>query len=300
MAEVAALASLRWAASPVVKKLIAEASTYLGVAMARELQDLETTVLPQFDLVIEAAEQSPHRDKVKAFLQRLKEAFYDAEDLLDEHEYNILERKAKGGSNSVKATTFLKPLRAATSRARNLLGENRKMIDKMNELKAILVEARTFRELLVLQSVNTAGWPAVPKPAVPPAITTSQPTSEVFGRDKDRDRIVDILLSNKTSDEASSVKHSGLAIIGVGGMGKSTLAQYVYNDKRIETYFDVRMWVCISRKLDVHRHTQEIVESARKGECLRVNNLDTLQYKLREILQSSKRFLLVLDRKSVV
>lgn len=295
MAEVAALASLRWAASPVVKKLIAEASTYLGVAMARELQDLETTVLPQFDLVIEAAEQSPHRDKVKAFLQRLKEAFYDAEDLLDEHEYNILERKAKGGSNSVKATTFLKPLRAATSRARNLLGENRKMIDKMNELKAILVEARTFRELLVLQSVNTAGWPAVPKPAVPPAITTSQPTSEVFGRDKDRDRIVDILLSNKTSDEASSVKHSGLAIIGVGGMGKSTLAQYVYNDKRIETYFDVRMWVCISRKLDVHRHTQEIVESARKGECLRVNNLDTLQYKLREILQSTKRFLLVLD-----
>ena len=173
MAEVAALASLRWAASPVVKKLIAEASTYLGVAMARELQDLETTVLPQFDLVIEAAEQSPHRDKVKAFLQRLKEAFYDAEDLLDEHEYNILERKAKGGSNSVKATTFLKPLRAATSRARNLLGENRKMIDKMNELKAILVEARTFRELLGLPSVNTAGWPAVPKPAVPPAITVT-------------------------------------------------------------------------------------------------------------------------------
>ncbi|KAL6846292.1 hypothetical protein ACP4OV_023740 [Aristida adscensionis] len=289
-----ALASLRWVASPVVKKLIAEASTYLGVDIARELHDLETIVLPQFDMVIEAAEQSPHQDKVKAFLQRLKDAFYDAEDLLDEHEYILLERKAKGGSNAVKAT-FLKPLRAATSRARNLLGENRKMIDKMNELKAILAEARTFRELLGLSSVNTAGWPAMPKPVVPPAITTSQPTSKVFGRDKDRDRIVDILLSNKSSDEGSSVNHSGLAIVGVGGMGKSTLAQYVYNDKRIEAHFDVRMWVCISRKLDVHRHTQEIVEAATKAECPRVNNLDTLQYKLRERLQSSKRFLLVLD-----
>eukprot|EP00267_Zea_mays_P056947 XP_023156983.1 putative disease resistance RPP13-like protein 1 [Zea mays] len=244
---------------------------------------------------------SPHRGILEAWLRRLKEAYYDAEDLLDEHEYNVLEGKAKSekslllgehGSSST-ATTVMKPFHAAMSRARNLLPQNRRLISKMNELKAILTEAQQLRDLLGLPHGNTVEWPAAAPTSVP--TTTSLPTSKVFGRDRDRDRIVDFLLGKTTTAEASSAKYSGLAIVGLGGMGKSTLAQYVYNDKRIEECFDIRMWVCISRKLDVHRHTREIIESAKKGECPRVDNLDTLQCKLRDILQESQKFLLVLD-----
>ncbi|CAD6268639.1 unnamed protein product [Miscanthus lutarioriparius] len=297
-----ALSGLRWPASPIINKLLADATDYLSVDLVRELQKLEATVLPQFDLVIRAAEKSSHRGKLEAWIRRLKEAFYDAEDLLDEHEYNLLKRKAKSGKDpmvgedeaSSIASTIMKPLRAAKSRARNLLPENRKLINKMKELKDILLEAKELRDLLGLPHGNTVDWtPAVPGTVVP--TTTSLPTSKVFGRDRDRDRIVDFLLGNTTTEEASSSRYSSLAIVGTGGMGKSTLAQYVYNDRRIEECFDVRMWICISRKLDVRRHTQEIIESAKKGECPCVDNLDTLQCKLRDILQQSQKFLLVLD-----
>ncbi|KAJ1285709.1 hypothetical protein BS78_03G297700 [Paspalum vaginatum] len=258
--------------------------------MARELQELETTVLPQFDLVIEAAEKSPHREKLKAWLQQLKGAFYDAEDLLDEHEYNLLKRKAKSGKGSLLGEDD------SSIKARNLLPDNRRLIDKLNELKAILAKAKEFRELLGVPAGNTAGCSAAPTTVVPPpSPMTSVPTTKVFGRDQDRDHIVDILLNKTTPPDASSSGYSGLAIIGVGGMGKSTLVQYVYNDSRIEEHFDARMWVCISRKLDIHRHTRELIESASKGECPRVDNLDTLHYKLRDTLQNSQRFLLVLD-----
>ncbi|XP_008662414.1 putative disease resistance RPP13-like protein 1 isoform X1 [Zea mays] len=296
-----ALVGLRWAASPIVKELLTKASAYLSVDMVREIERLQDTVLPQFELVIQAAQKSPHRGKLESWLRRLKEAFYDAEDLLDEHEYNVLKAKAKSGKgpllredeSSSTATTVMKPFHSAMNRARNLLPGNRRLISKMNELKAILTEAQQLRDLLGLPHGNTVECPAAAPTSVP--TTTSLPTSKVFGRDRDRDRIVKFLLGKTTTAEASSTKYSGLAIVGLGGMGKSTLAQYVYNDKRIEECFDVRMWICISRKLDVHRHTREIIESAKKGECPRVDNLDTLQCKLRDILQQSKKFLLVLD-----
>ncbi|CAL4905091.1 unnamed protein product [Urochloa decumbens] len=284
-----ALAGLRWVASPIASKLIAEASAYLSMDMVLELQELESTILPQFELVIEAAEKSPHKGKLEKWLRDLKAAFYDAEDVLDEHEYNNLKRNTKQSKWEAMAFGSSWP----PGKLANLCPANRRLLHQVNKLKNTLVKTKSFRQQLgVLPAVGGCGS------QVTPIVTrheTSFRSSKVLGRDMDRNRIIQFLTDDEVSARSGSAGISSLAIVGLGGMGKSTLAQYVYNDKRVEGYFDVRMWVCISRKLDVRSHTLEIIQSAAKEECPNIDNLDTLQYKLRDTLQKYERFLLVLD-----
>ncbi|KAJ0045404.1 hypothetical protein Pint_05213 [Pistacia integerrima] len=63
----------------------------------------------------------------------------------------------------------------------------------------------------------------------------------VIGRDDDKSKVIKLLLE---SNEIENV--SVIPIVGLGGIGKTTLAQLVYNDKKIINHFNLRMWVCVS------------------------------------------------------
>ncbi|KAK3127787.1 hypothetical protein QOZ80_7AG0578440 [Eleusine coracana subsp. coracana] len=86
---------------------------------------------------------------------------------------------------------------------------------------------------------------------------------------------------------------SVLPIVGIGGVGKTTLAQLVYNDSRVKAHFVVRIWVCVSDFFDKRRIIKEIIQSISgtdKGSC----SLSVLQEELVDQLKDEK-FLLVLD-----
>ncbi|CAM0953116.1 unnamed protein product [Alopecurus aequalis] len=85
-----------------------------------------------------------------------------------------------------------------------------------------------------------------------------------------------------------------LPIVGIGGVGKTTLAQFIYNDTRVKSHFDVRLWVCVSDIFDKRRITKEIMESLTGEEFMSSGSLDALHVDLKEKLMSEK-FLLVLD-----
>ncbi|KAL8532124.1 hypothetical protein ACS0TY_008659 [Phlomoides rotata] len=83
------------------------------------------------------------------------------------------------------------------------------------------------------------------------------------------------------------------AIQGMGGLGKTTLAQMVYNDERTQRRFDLRIWVCVSDDFSVAGIVRAILESIEGGGC-NISTLDPLQRRLQEKLRG-RRYLLVLD-----
>jgi hypothetical protein len=123
---------------------------------------------------------------------------------------------------------------------------------------------------------------------------TLAPTSvvteaHVYGRDSDKEALLEFLVGDKHSDAQLSV----IPIIGMGGMGKTTLAQLVYNDKKVQSFFDLKAWACVSQDFDAVRVTKAILKSmsASGGDD---NNLNLLQVKLKQKLEG-KKFLVVLD-----
>ncbi|XP_028782300.1 putative disease resistance RPP13-like protein 1 [Neltuma alba] len=79
----------------------------------------------------------------------------------------------------------------------------------------------------------------------------------------------------------------------MGGIGKSTMAQVVYNDERVKREFELKAWVCVSEEFDVVGVTKLILEAFSLGGHY-TNDLNSLQAKLKEMF-CGKKFLIVLD-----
>ncbi|KAJ6889210.1 disease resistance protein RGA3 isoform X6 [Populus alba x Populus x berolinensis] len=114
--------------------------------------------------------------------------------------------------------------------------------------------------------------------------------SSAIGRDGEKRNVVSKLLA-ESSQEAQDV--DVISIVGLGGIGKTTLAQLAFNDSEVTAHFEKKIWVCVSEPFDEVRIAKAILEQL-EG---RATNLVELQSLLQGVSESitGKRLLLVLD-----
>ncbi|KAJ0860869.1 putative virus X resistance protein-like, coiled-coil [Helianthus annuus] len=119
---------------------------------------------------------------------------------------------------------------------------------------------------------------------------TSLLESDVVGREGEKKRQLKKLLGG---DGSSKEKFSIVPIVGMGGVGKTTLARLLYNDTKVQGHFQLKGWVCVSDNFDILKISNSIFQSMTR-ENKKYDDLDQVQNALREQLKG-KRFLVVLD-----
>ncbi|XP_057989310.1 putative disease resistance RPP13-like protein 1 [Hevea brasiliensis] len=245
-------------------------------------------MLLQINAVLDDAEDKQTANRsVKIWLTNLKCLAYDVEDVLDEFATQCLGRHLMGLGDPQPTTSKLQKFlpTCCTSFNPKIIMFNSKMMTKIEEITTRLEDIVAQRNDLDLRE-NVGKMSK--KLYQPPPTTCLQNEPQVYGRDEDKRRILDLLLRDGTADPKVSV----IPIVGMGGVGKTTLARLVYHDKASQ-HFDAKAWVCVSDEFDIMRITKAILESITWQPC-DLKELNQVQLKLSKEL-AGKQFLIVLD-----
>nr|CAD1831356.1 unnamed protein product [Ananas comosus var. bracteatus] len=276
-----------WVASPIIKAMIDTARSYIESrlpwrsAVEGELYMLET-VLTQILAVVSTAESLPatHNKDHLALLRQMKDAVYEAEDLLDEFGYLLLQSEVNSGYKVSLPSAFFSPVGISF---RNKL---KKVLSKLDKVKDC---AQAFLDIVgaTVTTGSSSGVASAPQQRPTSAFPLE---NQFFGRKEERGRILQWLLESGDQSEIL------LSVVGDGGVGKTTLAQSIYNETKVADRFELRMWVCVSANFNELRLTREILSLACDdlGNDSASFNLNKLQEQLQKSVET-KRFLLVLD-----
>ncbi|KAG5253892.1 disease resistance RPP13 protein [Salix suchowensis] len=235
------------------------------------IRKLETNLHMIGAVLDDAEEKQMGSHAVKLWLEQVRDLVYDIEDLLDGV---LIELTKERRARSSKARSAIPRLLISLNPATLLL--TNKMDSQIKSITARLQEIVQKKNYLDLRE-NVSGG------------ELKMDLSYVCGRDNDKEEILKFLFSDQRCDEYGI---GVIPIVGMGGVGKTTLAQLVYNDEKVDTFFDLKVWCCVSEDFDVVRVTRTILEAV--SGSYDAKDLNLLQLRLREKL-AGKKFLIVLD-----
>nr|XP_007162214.1 hypothetical protein PHAVU_001G133600g [Phaseolus vulgaris]ESW34208.1 hypothetical protein PHAVU_001G133600g [Phaseolus vulgaris] len=263
-----------------------EASQLVG--LYDNLGDLTKTLSLVKAVLLDAQQKQEHNHQLREWLTQLKTVFSDAEDLLDEFECQTLLKKVvkAHGSTKDKVSHFF-----STS---NPLLFRYKMAQQIKDISNRLDKVAADRHKFSLQIIDVDTRVVHRRDMTHSRVSDS----DVVGRKHDKENIIELLMPQNSNDDDTSL--SVIPVVGIGGLGKTTLAKFVFNDSRIQECFPLKMWVCVSDDFDIKQLIIKIINSVNdqgappNQQNLNMLDLEQLQNQLTNKL-SGQKFLLVLD-----
>jgi len=236
----------------------------------RKLNDTVTSIKAVIQDAEEQAQKQTHQ--IELWLKRLREAVFDAEDLLDDFSTQVLRKQLMAG----KIVT--REVRLFFSRS-NQFVYGLRMGHRVKALRERLdgIESDSKKFNFDVRGEERASLTTGRE-------TTSSGPEITVGRESDKKRVKTFLMNSNYEHNVSVI-----SVFGMGGLGKTTLAQHVFNDEQVKAHFGVRLWVSVSGGLDVRKIVKGVLGTKDVD-----YQLESLKKELEDKI-GKKKYLLVLD-----
>lgn len=255
--------------------LITEAVFLYGLNDQIELIKLR---LHQMQCFLKDADSKQQKDeRVKGWVKDIRNVAYETEDAIDTFLVETSPSQWKGVGVFMKYAQ--KP---AELFAQHKLGEK---ISKIQAKLKIILEGRI---IFGIENLGEERREVVS--VVRGAVNPGDDDYEIIGFKDEKRKLIDQLVASGNEQRRRVV-----SIVGQGGLGKTTLAQKVYNDNEIKRHFDVSIWLTISNDF-------KLVDILKKGlrklgiviSKEKENDEEFLLKEMKRVL-SEGRYLIVLD-----
>ncbi|XP_039145404.1 disease resistance protein RGA2-like [Dioscorea cayenensis subsp. rotundata] len=249
---------------------------------------------------------------------KLRDVGYEIQDLEGDLEYMELQRKVeeinlqdeaddKRQSKKPKRLFWFSWITGQSSNKRRRLSSSVSTDDIVNRMRTIVkqincIDSEMTTEIkvdqlfqqIVLNGVYDPWGQHQVKKNHGRETTSSIKERKIYGRDSEIERLTELL--TKPTKLIGNI--SVVSISGMGGIGKTALAEFVFNSQEIKDHFDKRVWICVTDNYDRFRIIKEIIDLLSMDDDIKfphdTTSLDLLETKLKRSL-TGKKFLLVLD-----
>uniref|UniRef100_A0A2N9FGY5 Uncharacterized protein n=1 Tax=Fagus sylvatica TaxID=28930 RepID=A0A2N9FGY5_FAGSY len=199
-------------------------------------------------------------------------------------------------SNVVK--TWVKQVREEAYHTENVIDEyiHNVIASKIQDISNNLKEKR---EMAVSYRFNTIeqGGPSNDAKSVtwhdPRVASLFIEEAEVVGIESHRNKLIDWLVELPSN-------HTVISVVGIGGVGKTTLVKKVYNNEKVAAHFDCCAWITVSQSYRMEKLFRDMIKQFYKARKeIAPKDIETMEeIKLIEVLRQylhEQRYIAVFD-----
>jgi len=225
------------------------------------------------------------QDGVKTWVKQVREVAYHIEDVIDEYVLHMAQR--------LHQHSFLAFLHKI-GRLLKKIKPHHDIATKIQDIKISVHEIKERRERYCFSSSDQGSSSKATN------VTWHDPRvgslfieeDEVVGIESMRDELISWLVGGVS-------KRSVISVVGMGGIGKTTLTKKVYENESVKGHFDCQVWITVSQSYNVSKILMSMTKQIYLAKETAPGQIDmtdeiTLISQLRKCLQQ-KRYVVVFD-----